>query len=349
MSTPEQKWFQKSYRRNLVDMHISDWDEKFLSEFDPETYVDMLTLANVTSAMVYANSCLGHCHWPTKVGHMHKGLRGRDILGKIINLCHQRGIDVIIYYILIYTKCSYEDPSDWRMITSEGKELEEGGRFGSRCPNSPYRDFVVAQIEELCKNYQFEGIFFDCTFWTDVCYCPYCRKRYASEVGGKPPMIVNWQDPKWVKFQRKREEWLEEFGSLVTSTVKKIQPEVSVEYNWDFYGVNWFDWRVGVTERLAKQNEYLGGDFYVDSLQQSFFCKALASLTENMPFEYMTSRCPGLKDHTTMKTKELLEAQVYSALANNGAFLFIDAIDPVAILNKDVYKQMGEIFSETRI
>ena len=161
-------------------------------------------------------------------------------------------------------------------------------------------------------------------------------------------MIVNWQDPKWVKFQRKREEWLEEFGSLVTSTVKKIQPEVSVEYNWDFYGVNWFDWRVGVTERLAKQNEYLGGDFYVDSLQQSFFCKALASLTENMPFEYMTSRCPGLKDHTTMKTKELLEAQVYSALANNGAFLFIDAIDPVGTLNKDVYKQMGEIFRETR-
>ena len=46
-------WFKTSYRRNLVDMHIPDWDKKFLSEFDTKKYVDMLTIANVTSAMVY--------------------------------------------------------------------------------------------------------------------------------------------------------------------------------------------------------------------------------------------------------------------------------------------------------
>ena len=38
----EEKWFKKSYRRNLLDMHIPDWDERFLSEFDPKKYVDMI-------------------------------------------------------------------------------------------------------------------------------------------------------------------------------------------------------------------------------------------------------------------------------------------------------------------
>ncbi len=342
----EKKWFQKSYRRNLVDMHIADWDERFLSEFDPQKYVDMLTLAKVTSAMVYANSGVGHCYWPTKVGHMHKGLKGRDILGEVINLCHQRGIDVITYYLTVNTKCGYIDPPDWRAIDSEGKPSEEGNRHGRRCINSPYRDFAQAQIEELCKNYEFEGIFIDMIFWQyDVCYCSYCRKRYAKEVGGELPEIINWEDPKWVKFQRKREEWLEEFCSLVTSTIRRLKPEASVELQSAVY-LN--DWQTGaVTERIAKQNDYLGGDFYRGPEEASFICKFFYNLTENRPCEFMTTRCPNLLDHTTMKSKELLKAQVYAALANYAAFLFIDAIDPVGTLNKDVYKEMGEIFKET--
>ena len=75
------KWFQRSYRRNLVDMHIDDWDESFLSKLDPVIYVEMLKTANVQSAMVYANSHIGYCFWPTKNGQMHRGLRGRDFLG----------------------------------------------------------------------------------------------------------------------------------------------------------------------------------------------------------------------------------------------------------------------------
>lgn len=30
------RWFERDFRRNLVDMHIEDWDERFLSLFRPE-------------------------------------------------------------------------------------------------------------------------------------------------------------------------------------------------------------------------------------------------------------------------------------------------------------------------
>jgi len=341
----KKEWFKKSYRRNLVDMHIPDWNEKFLSGFDPKKYVDMLSLAKVNSAMIYANSHIGNCYWPTKVGHMHKGLKGRDILGELINLCHQRGMNVIIYYSLIYNNWAYENNPDWRIITAEGKEAGKNSRYGVCCPNSPYRDFAVAQIEEICRNYEFEGIFFDMTFWPGVCYCPACRKRYNLEEKEEIPRVINWENLKWVKFQRKREEWLVEFASLATSTVKKIKPEITVEHQSSSCTA---DWQRGVPIRLFKENDYLGGDFYGDSLNQSFICKLFYNLTKNHPFEFMTTRCLSLGDHTTIKSKELLKAQTYSALAYNGAFLFIDAIDPVGTLNKDVYKEMGEIFEETK-
>ncbi len=45
----------------------------------------MLSLAIVNSAMIYANSHIGNCYWPTKVGHMHKGLKGRDIVGEVFD------------------------------------------------------------------------------------------------------------------------------------------------------------------------------------------------------------------------------------------------------------------------
>ncbi len=344
----KEKWFQRSYRRNLLDMHIPDWDERFLSEFDPKKYVDMLALANVRSAMFYANSHVGNCYWPTKIGHMHKGLKGRDILGEVIDLCHQKRMDAIVYYSLIFNNWAYENHPEWRIITAEGKEAKGlgSGRYGICCPNSSHRDFVVAQIEELCKNYEFEGMWFDMTLWPDVCYCPACRKRYLLEVGKELPKIINWEKPGWVKFQRKREQWLADFAALVTSTAKKAKPTATVVHQAN--GFVW-DWKMGASLDLAKASDFIAADFYLDSLQESFFSKLFYNLSENLPFEFMTSCIdPNLRDHTGAKSKELLEVQIYAALANGGAFVFIDAIDPVGTLNKKVYEQMGEIFKETQ-
>jgi len=339
-------WFSSDYRRNLVDMHIEDWDERFLSQFDPERYVEMLRLANITTAMVYANSHVGYCYWTTKTGHMHRGIRGRDILGEIIELCHKEGMNVVIYYSLIFNNWAYEKEPSWRIILADGKASRVWtGRYGVCCPNSGYREFALGQIEELCRNYNFEGIFFDMTFWPAVCYCKSCQERFFRETGKELPKIIDWENPDWVRFQRKREEWLSEFAHLTTNKVKSINPNISVEHQFSTCVA---DWSFGVTSEVSKASDYCGGDFYGGSLQESFICKLYYNLTNNQPFEFMTSRCINLRDHTTTKPKELLEAQVYSALSNGGAFLFIDAIDPIGTLNKKIYETMGEIYNRVR-
>ena len=74
-------WFQQSHRRILIDSHIADWDKKFLSKFNPVDYVKRLRSAKASSAMVFASCHLGNCYYPTEIGHQHKGLNGRDVLG----------------------------------------------------------------------------------------------------------------------------------------------------------------------------------------------------------------------------------------------------------------------------
>jgi len=32
-------WYTKAFRRNVIDMHIADWNPEFLAKFDPAAYV----------------------------------------------------------------------------------------------------------------------------------------------------------------------------------------------------------------------------------------------------------------------------------------------------------------------
>lgn len=330
-------------------MHIEDWDESFLSQLDPKNYFEMLKLANVKSAMVYANSHVGYCYWPTKSGRMHRGIKGRDFLGEIIDLCHSEGIDVIVYYSLIFNNWAYEQHPEWRIIDLRGKTSREkagqAGRYGVCCLNSPgYRKFVLDQIEELCLNYDFEGIFFDMTFWPAICYCKNCRRRYKEEEDEELPKIIDWNNPSWIRFQKKREEWLTEFAAMVTSMVKKYKPQVTVEHQLSTAAA---PWTFGVSLSLVDQCDYVGGDFYGGVLQQSFICKLYYNITPNMPFEFMTSICyPNLLDHTTTKTEELIKNRAFLTIAHGGAFLVIDAIDPSGTLDERKYRMMGKIFKE---
>ena len=335
-------------------MHIEDWDSGFLSKLDPKTYVVNMKRAHVQSVMIYANSHVGYCYWPTESGKVHAGINGRDILGEILQLCKQEKMDTVVYYSLVYNNWAYEQHPAWRIRNVDGKASRDPnvrnffmkGRYGICCPNNQeYRKFTETQIAELCSVYEFDSMFFDMTFWPAICYCDACRKRYTDEVGGDMPEVMDWNDDRWLQFQKKREEWISEFAHTVTAMVKERCPEISVEHTC---ATVHFPYLTGTTDGNSEANDYAGGDFYGGFLQQSFICKLYTSLTRNQPFEYMTSRCyPNLKDHTTLKTKDMLALHAFLALAHNGAFLAIDAIDPDGSLNEEVYHVFGEVFRET--
>ncbi len=337
-------WIKGNYRRNLLDMHIDDWNEEFLSKIDPEEYVNALADAGVQAAMVKAMPHTGLCYYPTKYGRMHKGLKGRDYLGEMIRLCHERDIAVIAYYSQVFDNYAYDNHPEWRTVSADGKCHKEfrwqdcfrNGRYGIVCPNNEeYREYVKAHLTELNENYDFEGMFLDMTFWPDVCYCAKCRERYFKETGKELPKTIDWQDEEFRSYQLVREKWMAEFAAFTTKCIKDINPDCTIEHQMSMVASPWIH---ACSESISDEVDYTGGDYYGGFLQQTFINKYYRNISPNLPFVYHTSRCdPQLSFHTTTKSYEELLLHVMTALVHNGAFLLVDAINPDGSIVPEVY------------
>ena len=77
-------WIEGNYRRNLMDMHIDDWNEEFLSKIDVDEYVDALKDAGIQAANGKGASAHRACLLSDEVGRMHKGLKGFDFFGTMV-------------------------------------------------------------------------------------------------------------------------------------------------------------------------------------------------------------------------------------------------------------------------
>lgn len=193
-------WYETSAWRNLVDIHIPDWRDDFLEKLSARDYVDAVAKGCPDAALVYAGSCLGLCYWPTGVGRMHKGLKGRDFIGEICREVKARGMRLNLYFN-IWSRWAFDTYPLWRMQTVDGYDTchPNGGksRFGQVCMNAvPYQDYVRAQIRDLCERYPCDGLWIDMIGWFGtICCCPHCRARFKEETGLEIPRTVDWSDP----------------------------------------------------------------------------------------------------------------------------------------------------------
>jgi hypothetical protein len=330
-------WIESSYARLLIDNHITEGDPSFMSCFDPGAYVEKVKLAGVDAAMVYACCHNGNCYYPTRVGHMHANLHGRDIFGETVALLRQAGITPVAYYTTIYHNHSAKNHPAWRMEDAAGEQHQ--GRYWFSCVNSrAYVEFTKAQIAEIIA-YPVEGIFIDMTFWPYVCTCANCRKKFRAETGLEIPGRVDWDDPAWVAFQRFRELSMAKFTHELSAAIR-AQRDVTITFQNSPIIMGW---SLGQTEAIADACDYASGDFYGGKSQHILGAKILAAASRRQPFEYMTSRCINLTDHTAMKSEETLACEAATTLANGGAYFFIDAINPDGTLVQAVYERLGKV------
>ncbi len=334
-------WFEACYSRLLIDSHISEDDPSFLAKIDPAQYVEMVKRAGVDSAMVYSCCHNGNCYYPTKVGHMHKNLKGRDIFGEIVSLLRQEGITPLAYYTIVFHNESAKNHPSWRVENCNG--VQSDGRYWWSCPNNPeYRAFIKSQIAEVVS-YTIAGIFVDMTFWPGVCTCHSCRSRYLRENGTEIPGVIDWGDEKWVNFQRARERWIAECAKDITDSLKASKPEVSVTHQCSpVIG----GWRLAYNPGIAAASDYSSGDFYYGKQQHQLAAKVLSAFSTNVPFEYHTSRCVDLRDHTSTKSEDEMLCDVAVTMSNGGAYVFIDAINPDGTLSEDVYDRLNSVNSK---
>ena len=337
------KWNEQCYSRILIDNHITEERPEFMTRFDPVTYVAMVKRSGVDAAMVYACCHNGNCYYPTRVGHMHANLQGRDIFGETVDLLTQEGVKPVAYHTVIFHNQSAKDNPCWQMEAPTGSRHR--GRYWFSCPsNADHVEFSKAQLAEVVA-YPIVGIFVDMVFWPMVCLCRNCRERYLRETANEIPTVIDWSDRRWVTFQRARERWMADYVHELTDSIRSARPDISVTFQFSpvLHG-----WSYGQSPAIAAACDYTSGDFYGGRDQQSLGTRVLAAFSRDVPYEFMTSRCVDLYDHTSMKSEEELFAHVSMTLANAGAYFFIDAINPDGTLEPDVYERLARVSARAR-
>lgn len=342
-------WYKNSYRRHLLDMHINDWNkEVFLRDFSPEEYVKHIKAANVKSTMVYLQSHVGYCYYPTKVGHMHSAFLDRpDTIKRLVDLCHENNIDVTVYYSINYNNVEAEAHPEWGVVPMTSySALEFGGeRYGFVCPNNPgYHEFVKTQIKEMMEYADFDCMFFDMPFWRYPCKCDCCKAKWNEVYECNMPEERDTKE--WDNYIALKETWTDEYIKDFTEYIKSINPNMTVYYNFacsllpadEFIS----------SEVVNKHQEFASGDIYRGAIAQSFGCKYFDAVTKNKPFEYMTGRCDfSLNCHTVTKSDDKLKLAAFMTVAHHGANFFIDAVDPKGTMDSRFYNKLGEIYKET--
>lgn len=341
-AAPPGEWPGQVYRRLLVDNQVPDWDPMLLSRFDPADYVATIADAGFQSLMQTAISCPGLCLWRTKIGTMHRGMRGRDYFGEVMDQCKRHGLYRVAYFHVVWDNHACETHPEWRFQPEEGQYSYLEGRYGFACPNTPYRDYALSLARELVSNYDFEGIYNDMIAWPGVCYCAYCTTRFRKEHNAEPPRIVDWDDPTWRTFQAARESWLLEFANEFTKTVKSARP-IHVEHQFSSMLGRWA-WSSGLPLRMGTEAcDSLGGDFYGGPTQFSLACKAFNSLSRVRPFELHTSLTIGYEDFVTVKPIDEWRVESFVPTIHSGAALTIDGANPDGSINHQLYKWLAQL------
>jgi hypothetical protein len=337
------KWYQKDYTRLLVDMHIPDWTDEFLAQFSTENYFEMMKLAGIDAAEMYAGSCLGLCNWPTKVGIPHKYAGPRDLIAENLKACGQAEITPVVY-LNVWCRRVYDEHPEWRLVLPDGQGTVEHyhQRYGICCPNTGFGKYFIDLVDELNRRSDCQCIWIDMIGpLSNLCYCPSCRERFQSETGkNELPEVIDWSDPVWREFQNCRERWFAEFAAAIRSKVQEATPGRSVVFNGVSILHNWYG---ANSAEFVHTNDFLSGDFTGDAIHTSMVCKLLNSLTPNRPVEFMTPRCESLAFHTSSRTEENLRIRAFAALANQCSFTLIDAIDPSGTLNPAFYRIAGRV------
>ena len=166
-----------------------------------------------------------------------------EIIGRFIDLAHEKGILVLSYYPFIFTKPLLDKHPDWliRMLDDGGEEVWNEGWF---CWNSPYRDWLADYMVELLDCLDLDGLYFDDMNWgshsdegqrrTGGCTCRYCRQLHLEETGKELPARVDMGDVEFKRYVNWRYLKFCEGVRHVNNKIHQAHPHAIIDIN--YYG-----------------------------------------------------------------------------------------------------------------
>jgi len=149
---------QHQWRGSVPRREYERLTERFNpTAFDPDVWLDVAEAARMRYVVFTTKHHDGFCLWDTaqtdyKVTNTPYG---RDVLRMLADACHRRGVPLCLYYSVV----------DWHHpnYPNQGRSHELPGPEPGDAPDwGRYREFLVAQVRELCTQYgEIHGFWWD--------------------------------------------------------------------------------------------------------------------------------------------------------------------------------------------
>ncbi len=322
------------FRQIHLDFHTSPFIPGIGEQFDKKQWQKTLQDAAVDSITLFATCHHGYAYYNTKVGERHPHL-SFDLLRAQVDACHEIGIKTPIYLTAGLNNYASEHHPEWGVMEPSGKIYDPlCPHFHLMCFNTPYLDFLCAQIQEVIRLFpDGDGIFTDIIGERDCC-CKYCMQEMAE-------MGLDASNPEDRKKHAKTV--LMKYYQRVYDAVKSIAPQMPLFHNSGHVSIGSED-ILKYFSHLELESLPTGGWGY-DHFPMS------AAYVRNFGLEFLGMTG---KFHTTwgefggFKHPNALRYECAAMIANGAKCSVGDQLHPGAKLDESTYRIIGEAYREVR-
>jgi hypothetical protein len=197
--------------------------------------------AGAESLMFYTQDHWGYAFYPSDSAVRHPNLK-IDLFGTECGLARKAGISVTAYYSLQFNnQCAIAHP-DWAWTTEEGTEQRFYGRWHILCLDSPYRQYVLAMMEEIFSRYEVDELFLDIfgiqfemynrNGINPFCFCRYTQQAWAKDFPNDPYREgFNTRDGWQKRFEWHQRRTMTDMLDSAIAIARKHRPNVLVSLN----------------------------------------------------------------------------------------------------------------------
>ncbi len=326
---------QLGYKRIILDYHFSEFLPQTLTRVDPEDYVRRMKAAGIDAFLVYAKDHWGHVYHPSRISPRHPHAPA-DLFGTLLKLCRDSGITSYAYTTLLWDEHSARTHPQWRAKTAQGQLLsgaDAGWNF--LCINTPYRQYLLQEIEELAAGYDFPALFMDILGYDAsafVCHCDACRARWRQQYQQDMPAELNLEDR--LRYTRFRDGFYGEFyGQVRQILARHGKADCLLTHNHGGTAPQ-------LPSYLGKETEPFGQDYVIPQI----ICKETRNRARGREVEIYFGRFNRFWDFT-VKSQALLRWEVINAFAHNCAATIIDQPLLEGQLDPQAYQTIGYAYA----
>jgi hypothetical protein len=336
-----------SSRQVHLDFHTSEQLENIGEKFDKASWQKALVDAHVSSINIFAKGHHGFSYYPTKVGTQHPNL-GFDLLKSQLEASHEIGIKTPFYFAIGWSALDAVTHPEWVIKNKNGKS-KKGDLIQSLNAEDPYPNFtwellmpeggylemILKQTEELCKNYELDG------FWYDIIPNNAINYNAYSRAGFKTAGIDVDND---LEVEMHHVEKLKFFMASCNAIIKKYHPDASIFYNWSTHMNNSNTFKYKLYEYNTSYDlEDLPTTWegYNEFPLRAKYFSNMGKPVTGMSGKFHTA----WGEFGGFKYPNALKYEAASMIAFGANVNFGDQLHPSGIIDSETYKNIGSAFS----